>query len=365
MVTLTYSCLCAALLTTTLTAFQGWRGIVPLRSTRADVEKLLGPPADSGNKFTSVYQLENETVVIDYEDDEPCTAPGGWRVPRGTVTSVTITPKTRLRFSDLKIDEGKYNKTDGGHRPEDTIYTNDESGERITVYRGDVTLIAYGPTAGDSRRRCSASRAGSAPARRGSTYFPLDTYHDISFEEEKSPLDNFAINLTEDRTKKGYIVVYAGRDGRAAAARARAERAKNYLVNERGIKARRVVTMYGGRRETFAVELYILPGRAPAPTPHRTLSDLVAPIYFLTRFEEGFHKRLSVQLTSCNEFLSPLRPCSSSGDYSDARRVSGCGAGGRGGLTLADRGRTDRIRCLPVTPRTEVNSACSRGHAPN
>jgi hypothetical protein len=65
-----------------------------------------------------------------------------------------VTPTTTLRFSDLYVDESRYKKTNGAHRPEDVIYTDDERGESITVYQGDVTGINYFPTTGDNHLRC-------------------------------------------------------------------------------------------------------------------------------------------------------------------------------------------------------------------
>ena len=38
-----------------------WRGIVPLKSTRADVERLLGKPNGLGR-----YEFDNERAYIDY-----------------------------------------------------------------------------------------------------------------------------------------------------------------------------------------------------------------------------------------------------------------------------------------------------------
>ena len=51
---------------------KGWRGIVPLHSTRADVEQLLGPPDRKGNKPVVSYDLEKEQVTIIYSR-EPCS----------------------------------------------------------------------------------------------------------------------------------------------------------------------------------------------------------------------------------------------------------------------------------------------------
>jgi hypothetical protein len=263
--------LCFTLFMAALVEAKGWRDIMPARSTRADVERLLGPPADSSNEYISVYHLENEVVIFHYEGNRPCKSPGGWQVPRGTVVSITVTPKTKLRLSDLQVDESRYKKTNGGHRSEDVIYTDNERGESITVYQGDVTRINYFPAASDNYLRCPDASNASNDGRDNTIYYPLDTYHDVTFEAEKSALDNFAINLLEDPKMKGYIIAYAGRRARAGEARARAECAKNYLVNERGIEAGRIVTMDGGHREEFTVDLYLVPRGAAGPTATPTV----------------------------------------------------------------------------------------------
>ena len=103
-------------------------------------------------------------------------------------------------------------------------------------------------------------------------YHALDTYHDVPIEIEEVRLDNFAIALQEVADSKGYILTYAGKLARAAEAQARAERAKKYLVNKRGIKAERIVTINAGYREVLTIELYVVPNGAPAPVPAPTIN---------------------------------------------------------------------------------------------
>jgi hypothetical protein len=271
----TIACLCLTLSAPALAEGKGWRGIRPSRSTRADVERLLGPPVDAGNEYASVYRLEKETVIFNYEGGRPCEAPGGWQVPRGTVVGIMVTPKTKLPLSDLQVDEGRYKKTSGGHRSEDIVYTNNEEGESVTVYQGEVTSISYFPASGDNHLRRPDARDTSNGGRGRAVYYALDTYHDVPFEVEKSALDNFAVSLLEDPENQGYIVAYAGRRGRGAEARERAARAKNYLINEHGLKAERIAAIDGGYREEFTVELYLVPRGAPAPTPTPTVVQII------------------------------------------------------------------------------------------
>jgi hypothetical protein len=107
--------------------------------------------------------------------------------------------------------------------------------------------------------------APTAPARK------IDEYGNIRFNDEKARLDNFAIELQNDPTAQGYIVAYGGRRGRAGEAQRRADRAKDYLVNTRGIDPSRIVTVDGGFREDLTVELWIVPSGATAPANSPTV----------------------------------------------------------------------------------------------
>jgi hypothetical protein len=138
-----------------------WRGIMPLHSTRADVERLLGPPADQNNELMSVYKLEKEVVIVQYAAGPPCGTDGFhiWRVPRDTVLSITVAPRTDLRFVDLKLDMDKYKVTDGGHVPNYTYYTDDKEGIQVEVTQDLVMSISYFPGAKDKELRCPGPAA--------------------------------------------------------------------------------------------------------------------------------------------------------------------------------------------------------------
>ncbi|HKP73768.1 MAG TPA: hypothetical protein VJT82_12570, partial [Pyrinomonadaceae bacterium] len=94
----------------------------------------------------------------------------------------------------------------------------------------------------------------------------FDTYGKIARNDEKARLDNYAVALQNDPGAQGYIIGYGGRRGRAGEAQARADFAKNYLVNSRGIDPGRLVTVDGGYREEAATELWIVPSGATPPT---------------------------------------------------------------------------------------------------
>jgi hypothetical protein len=91
----------------------------------------------------------------------------------------------------------------------------------------------------------------------------FDEYGNIRFNDEKARLDNYAIQLQNEAGSQGYIIAYGGCEGEG---QARADRAKNYLVNTRGIEAGRITAMDGGCREDLTVQLWVVPTGANPPT---------------------------------------------------------------------------------------------------
>lgn len=103
------------------------------------------------------------------------------------------------------------------------------------------------------------------------THMKFDKYGDLSVKEEEKRLNDFVIQLRLSQDWKGYVLVYAGRCSYAGEAMARAERAKRYLV-KRGIEASRIVTMDGGYRHEFTVDLWLSPsGVTSTPTTFSSL----------------------------------------------------------------------------------------------
>jgi hypothetical protein len=100
----------------------------------------------------------------------------------------------------------------------------------------------------------------------------FDEYGNIKFNDEKARLDNYAIQLQNDPTSQGYIIAYGSCAGEAEA---RAQRAKDYLVNTRGIDAGRLVTVDGGCRSDLAVELWIVPTGATPPAA--STDNIISP----------------------------------------------------------------------------------------
>jgi len=251
---------------------KGWRGIVPLHSTRADVERLLGPPAEQRTEYSVLYRTENETLIINYARGLPCGTGemySQWRVPRDTVESIFITPGMGSPLSQLKIDENKYKQRSGGDRPEDIYYTNDEEGESLRVFMNEVMDITYSPAASDAHLRCAVA-AGSSHTGCEAPADPLfDRYGKLSQAQEKKRLDNFVLALMDQEGRVGYIISYGGKTARVREAIERAQRARNYLIKVRNLPPGQIKAIDGGHREESSVELYVMTpgGCPPAATP--------------------------------------------------------------------------------------------------
>jgi hypothetical protein len=92
----------------------------------------------------------------------------------------------------------------------------------------------------------------------------FDQYGALCWEDEKARLDSFAIQLRVDPTVIGDIIVYDGKRACRGEAVARALRAKKYLVERRGVEARRVIWRWGGYYDVTWTTLSITPyGAAP------------------------------------------------------------------------------------------------------
>ena len=244
---------------------KGWRGVLPLRSTRADVEKLLGAPVQPGQ--TSVYRVGDDSVQVDYAIS-PCKGSLlGWNVPSDTVLQVRFLPLKKELLNRSDFENSKYIRA-YGHVTR-ANYINLDEGIRYELSpEGVVNLVAYIPSSKDTHLRCP----GFPPFDGGaSQYRPFDTYGDIPRTDEEARLDNFAFALQNGPEMKGYVITYAGQTSRFAEAKTYAERAREYLINKRSIAAQRVVALDGGYREKKETEIYLVPNDMPAPTPMPTI----------------------------------------------------------------------------------------------
>ena len=144
-----------------------------------------------------------------------------------------------------------------------TVDTAGLGGQTVTA---TVELSGLDPSCSRTAS-CSTSIRSPAPI---ATKF--DEYGNIKFNDEKARLDNYAIQLQNAPGSQGYIVAYGTCAGEA---QARADRAKDYLVNTRGMDAGRLMTVDGGCRSDLAVQLWVVPTGATPPAA--STDNIISP----------------------------------------------------------------------------------------
>lgn len=145
-----------------------------------------------------------------------------------------------------------------------TVDTAGLGGQTVTA---SVDVGGYPPACSTT---ASCSTQVRTPVLNNPTKF--DEYGNIRFNDEKARLDNYAIQLQNQPGSEGYIIAYGSCTGEG---QARADRAKNYLVNTRGIDAGRIVTIDGGCRSELTVELWVVPTGASKPAA--STDNIISP----------------------------------------------------------------------------------------
>jgi hypothetical protein len=139
-------------------AAKEWCGIVPLRSTRADVERLLKVKPEGCGSNACLYDLSDKTVFALYADEPTCRnddATTSWKVPRDTVIQITVRFKTPQPFAALDIDVTRYDRVPDKEL-HGLVYLSDYSqGVRMETSGDTVSGITYYPAATDDNLRCS------------------------------------------------------------------------------------------------------------------------------------------------------------------------------------------------------------------
>lgn len=167
-----------------------------------------------------------------------------WTVSAGTIISGQGTPTIKVLVSDAQAAS-----------------VSQDNNITATVEVGGFTALTAS----------CASKAFHTILKASCCYFhrKFDEFGDISFNDEKARLRNLVLQMQNEPGVLGYVLIYAGRHSRVDEAKRRLERAKNYLVNEGGIIADRILTIDGGYREDLTVELWVAPAGAPPLTPDK------------------------------------------------------------------------------------------------
>jgi len=261
------------LLAASVATAREWRGIVPLKSTRVDVERLLGVPLQSIDSL-SYYKLTNEIVVVHFQSDRCDSESGkfgyGWNVPIGTVTNIAVLPRGSHRLDEYKVgNDFKVDDAGAGF-----IYHSDPAGGlTIETFNDRVTLVEYHAETAQHTLQCPRVYKCCVD------FFPkFDEYMRLPFADEKARLDNFVINLKAAFFRGTIQVVGPSKQDRQQLLKL-AARARDYLVRVRGFEPERLLIVDAGFEEQAltrlaehsmggaGTEIHLYPRKDPETTP--------------------------------------------------------------------------------------------------
>jgi hypothetical protein len=95
----------------------------------------------------------------------------------------------------------------------------------------------------------------------------VDEFGDIQLSDLKARLDNLGVQLQDEPSARGFILVNRSRRDLAGLSYRYAQRSKDYLVNTRGIAKERVIAVDGGEADCLRQQLWIAPAGTAPPVP--------------------------------------------------------------------------------------------------
>lgn len=241
---------------------KGWKGIVPLHSDRADVEKLLGAPSGECKCF---YDTGRETVRVEYSKAQCVGYPSGWNVTADKVLTLHIRPNQPVKFTDLQLSESKFYKA-----ADDTLtryYSSRVDGVQYTVSRdGMVQAVTYIPSTNDSALRCPCFPRLDESIQRSNSF---DQFQ-LGSVDAFARLDNYIFALLNEKRWKGYIVLYTGREVASKRMLAYKRSVMRHILERRAVPRKRIKLLEGGYRDRPEIELYLLTEGLSPPEPRAT-----------------------------------------------------------------------------------------------
>ena len=139
-----------------------WRGLSPIISTRADVERVLGPPSRNDDNQLLTYDFPDVVVFIGFSANWKCEQKlpyTSWNVTADTVTGIRVNLKRQVLISESGIDLTKLKKIKGdydvaGH----FYYSNTEDGFSVNAGSEYIKGYIYEPASKHSSLRCPANK---------------------------------------------------------------------------------------------------------------------------------------------------------------------------------------------------------------
>jgi len=276
-------------------------GTIKIRSNPADLPlEVDGKPYVTTADYTIIERLEpgQHTIVVTLPDGQK------WRreidLPAGRIKCISLDYRPTLRpvispcpfpvrlSAPSQLSEGEVitysaQAPYAGSSPLIYTWTVTPAGARILSGSGTPKIEV--DSTGLAGQRITATvvvddGSGNLSCRQtaqASSFIPpqekrvervakeFDVCSSCSYDDQKARLDNAAIELQNDPSSTTYLIAYGGRARRAGQAQRLLDRARDYLVTQRGIDPSRIVLINGGISDEDRVEIWIVPQGATPP----------------------------------------------------------------------------------------------------
>lgn len=149
-----------------------WRGLSPLKSTRADAERLLSPPEENFNNKLVIYYLPEQVVWFGFHGNPKCQEKSKsvtWDVSTETITTIRLTLKRPVPVAEVGVDLTKLTKRKGDFDRNDHFYYSNPDGFSIEVAGNRIVggehIMGYVYEPGDNRKglRCPVTDPPTSP----------------------------------------------------------------------------------------------------------------------------------------------------------------------------------------------------------
>jgi hypothetical protein len=138
-----------------------WRGLSPLKSTRMDVERTLGPPDEIIGNETVAYRFADRVVYFGFISNPNCERQlpyTSWNVTTDTLTGIDVSIRPQPLVSEAGIDLTKYKKIEaGGDLLDRYYYFNADDSFVIEVGNNYLAGYHYRPGSKQKNLRCERS----------------------------------------------------------------------------------------------------------------------------------------------------------------------------------------------------------------
>ena len=212
-------------------------------------------------------------VVVNYRPlpplpKSPCPYPVNVSAPKTVNEGEIITFAADVEYSGTSglryvwtVNPSSARVISGAGSPTINVDSTGLGGQRIIA----TLAVDDGSSDPSCRQTAQAVAVVTAPERKVIVAREFDECNNCTFDDQKARLDNLAIEMQNDPSTRAYIIAYGGRTSPIGQVEMLMKRARDYVVEQRGIDAARIVTINGGFREDDSVELWVVPSGAAPP----------------------------------------------------------------------------------------------------